>query len=376
MNKKTHRITAAMGTPECTETPCSITAALVEKDGVKVGIVELLGFIDSGSDTKANAMAFTDNLATLVEQGAKEITLRVNSPGGDLFTALAMCDALHDVREKGVFVQAVVFGVAASAATVVLMAADNVAMTTSSQLMVHEPSCCYYGKVSELQADVAELEKAWQDMVRRYTARTGQDPEEFAKAHTHDVWYTAEEAVAAGLADKLVTPLEYSDPTPEPPEPEEVRKGVLATLGNAARRAASLLGLRSEPTPAEQLAAAGARIAELEAELAGAKNLLEERATERAEALAAAAAARAEAEAEVERKVAARVASFGLPSEVELPAPADVALAPVAKEKADAKLEQDATVQGWLHGKNTAQVMLYAARSAAHCQQVTRLLGQ
>lgn len=375
MKKNTHSITAAMATPEGSESPCSITAALVEKDGVKVGIVELLGFIDSGSDTKANAMAFTDKLATLVEQGAKEITLRVNSPGGDLFTALAMCDALADVREKGVYVQAVVFGVAASAATVVLMAADNVAMTNSSQLMVHEPSCCYYGKVSELQADVAELEKAWQDMVRRYTARTGQDPEEFAKAHTHDVWYTAEEAIAAGLADKQVTPLEYSDPTPEQ-QPEEVRKSVLATLGNAARRAASLLGMRSEPTEAEQLATAQARIAELEAQLAGAKNLLEERASERAEALAAAQAARAEAEAEVERKVAARVASFGLPSEVELPAPADVALAPVATKTPAPQLEQDDTVLGWLRGKNTAKVMLYAACSADHCQQVTRLLGQ
>ena len=373
MKKNTHRITAAMSTPEGTETPCTITAALVEKDGVKVGIVELLGFIEAGRDAMANAMAFTDKLASLVAQGAKEITLRVNSAGGDLFTALAMCDALADVREKGVYVQAVVFGVAASAATVVLMAADNVAMTTSSQLMVHEPSCCYYGKVSELQADVAELEKAWQDMVLRYTARTGQDPEEFAAAHKHDVWYTAEEAVAAGLADKLVTPLEYSDPTPEP---EEVRKGVLATLGNAARRAASLLGLRSEPTEAEQLATAQARIAELEAQLAGAKNLLEERATERAEALAAAEAARAKAEAEVERKVAARVASFGLPAQVELPAPADVALAPVATKTPEPQLEQDDTVQGWLRGKNTAQVMLYAARSAAHCQQVARLLGQ
>lgn len=375
MNKNTYKITAAKATPEGTETPCAITAALVEREGLKVGVLELLGTIDAGDGVTANAMLFTDKLAGLVNDGAQEILLRVNSVGGDLCTAFAMCDALDDVRAKGVKVRAVVFGVAASAATVVLMAADEVQMTASSLLMVHEPSCCYFGKVSELQEDVAELEKAWQEMVRRYTARTGQEPEEFAKAHTHDVWYTAEQAVAAKLADAIVSPLDAAD-TPQEVDQEEVRKGVLATLGNAARRAASLLGLRSEPTEAEQLATAQARIAELEAQLAGAKNLLEERATERAEALAAAAAARAEAEAEVERRVAARVASFGLPSEVELPAPADVALAPVAKETPAPQLEQDATVLGWLSGKHTAQVMLYAARSAAHCQQVTRLLGQ
>lgn len=367
--------------------PGTVTALLVEESGRKVGLVEVEGVIGSEDN---EPMKFNDKVSQLVNDGAEEIKVRVNSPGGCLFTGLAMHDTLKGCREKGIKVTAVVMGLAASAATVVIMGADEITMTENSQLMVHEPATWLFGKVTELKKDLAELEAAWDNMVAIYTARTGAAPDVFKADHSKDVWYSAEQAVAAKLADAIVNPLQEGKPVEaKAEEAERVKATFVDQVAQLAARAGQYIFRRkaAEPSPeqklAAELAAKTAECEKLQAELAGVRESLAVAKADRLASEQAAEAARAEAaavsadnDAEIERRVAARVAGMGLPASVELPAPTDPAGLTAIETAAEvAALEDDAKVRGWLNAKAHAKVMLYASQSASACAQVQRLLG-
>ena len=373
--------------------PGTVTAQLVQQDGRKVGLLEIEGII-GGEDNAA--VAFNKRVSELIAGGAEELRVRVNSPGGDLFVGLAMYDTLRGAREKGVNVTAVVMGLAASAATVVIMGAERIEMTANSQLMVHEPSTWLFGKVTELREDLKDLEDAWQNMVRIYTERTGADVEAFTAEHTRDRWYTAEQAVAAGLADAIVNPIEPAEPVEVEPAGDEKeeeqpaqRKAFVEQVAELAAKAGQYVFRKRSAvveTAEQKLAAKAAECDKLRAELVGLRSMLAVAKAERAEACSAAEAARAEAaasvdkaKAKVEAMVAARVAGMGLPAEVELPSPHDpqglTALQP-EKDDTDVQLEEEATVRAWLTAKQHGKVMLYAASSAAACAQVQRILGK
>lgn len=387
MKKSNMKITAAIEPQEVVLG--TVTAQLVQQDGRKVGLLEVEGIIGGENN---EAVAFNKRVSELIAGGAQELRVRVNSPGGDLFVGLAMHDTLRGAREKGLTVTAVVMGLAASAATVLLMGAERIEMTENSQLMVHEPATWLYGKVSELRADLKDLEDAWQNMVRIYVERTGADAETFAAEHSKDKWYTAEQAVAAGLADAIVNPIEPAEPAEtEPAEPEQEpaqRKAFVEQVAELAAKAGQYVFRKRSATAetAEQkLAEKSAECEKLAAELRGLRSMLAAAKAERAEACAEAEVARAEAakaEAEamkkVEAMVAARVAGMGLPADVELPCPQDPqGLTVLAEKKGESvELESDSTVRAWLEAKQHGRVMLYAASSAAACKQVQSILGK
>lgn len=388
--KNRTKITAAVEPQE--GMPGTVTAQLVQQDGRKVGLLEIEGII-GGEDNAA--VAFNKRVSELIAGGAQELRVRVNSPGGDLFVGLAMYDTLRGAREKGVNVTAVVMGLAASAATVVIMGAERIEMTANSQLMVHEPSTWLFGKVTELREDLKDLEDAWQNMVRIYTERTGADVEAFTAEHTRDRWYTAEQAVVAGLADAIVNPIEPAEPVEVEPAGDEKeeeqpaqRKAFVEQVAELAAKAGQyVFRKRSAVATAEQkLAEKAAECDKLRAELVGLRGMLAVAKAERALACSDAEAARAEAaraekqaKTKVEAMVAARVAGMGLPAEVELPSPHDPQGLTALKSEQDEKevqLEDEDTVRSWLNDKQHGKVMLYAASSAAACAQVQRILGK
>lgn len=140
-----------------------------------------------------------------------EITLRINSPGGFARDGVAIMNAL--VRHKAKVI-ATVDGLAASAATVVLLAADEVAMGAGSELMIHDAWNIAIGQASDLRKVADQLDATSQTIAGLYAQRAGGTAEEWRAAMVEETWYTAEEAVEAGFAHRVLT-IAASDTTTE-----------------------------------------------------------------------------------------------------------------------------------------------------------------
>lgn len=145
-----------------------------------------------------SAHAFVQELAKI---DAKTIHLRINSPGGDVFEARAIATA---IREHPSRVVAHVDGYAASAASYVALAADEVEIADGAMFMIHKAWTIAIGNSDELMERAALLEKIDADLVREFSAETGADPKQIEQWLADETWFTADEAVEHGFADRKV----------------------------------------------------------------------------------------------------------------------------------------------------------------------------
>lgn len=137
----------------------------------------------------------------LLASGSSEpITLHINSPGGNVTDALAI---FNNLRAYAGNVTALVDGLAASSATLVMLAADEVVMAAHSLIMVHNPWTVAMGDASEMRRSADTLDKAAGEMITLYAERTGQSAEAITAIMQAETWYNAEEAVAAGFAQRV-----------------------------------------------------------------------------------------------------------------------------------------------------------------------------
>ncbi len=130
-----------------------------------------------------------------------EIELHLNSPGGDAWDGIAIYNTLRDHRAT---VAVIVDGVAASAASVIAMAGDSVRMNRGSQLMIHDAWGLVIGNAGDMVDAAAMFDKISDGMAEIYAARAGGTVADWRKAMAAESWYTAAEAVEAGLADEQV----------------------------------------------------------------------------------------------------------------------------------------------------------------------------
>lgn len=130
-----------------------------------------------------------------------EITIHVNSYGGDVFEGLTM---MHSLRSHPATVTAIVEGVAASAASfIVVGGADRVVMREGTRMMVHNALSASIGNADDMDKVSAQLRKTSADIAAIYAQRAGSEVAEWQAAMDSETWFTAEEAVAAGLADAV-----------------------------------------------------------------------------------------------------------------------------------------------------------------------------
>ena len=142
---------------------------------------------------------------------AKNITLRINSPGGDVFDGLAMYSRL---RSHSATVNTMVDGLAASAASFIAMAGDTVTMSEGSVMMIHEASGVCMGASSDMRDMSDLLDKMSANIADIYARRSGRTADEHRTAMKVETWYTDQEAVKAGLADSVAG----SEPTNKLPD--------------------------------------------------------------------------------------------------------------------------------------------------------------
>jgi ATP-dependent Clp protease, protease subunit len=146
-----------------------------------------------------SAIAFVKELTALE---GKRVNLMINSPGGDVFEARAMCAAIAKHGD----VHAYIDGLAASAATCVATSASSVEISKGSFFMIHNAWTFAYGNKDDLTKTAALLDKVDQSIIADYVEKTGKSEDEIAAWMSAETWFTAEEAVEHGFVDTLYEP--------------------------------------------------------------------------------------------------------------------------------------------------------------------------
>lgn len=155
---------------------------------------------------------------SLDDVNGKDILIKLNSPGGDVFQGMEIANYLRD-HSSTVTVE--VTGEASSAATFILASADKAIMTLGSTMMVHEASSFAWGNKKDLQKTLNALEKIDQSILSVYQDKTGQSEEQLLEWMDNETWFTAKEAVEYGFADEVKS---TNSKVSEEEEPEEEEK--------------------------------------------------------------------------------------------------------------------------------------------------------
>jgi len=168
-------------------------------------------------------------IKALNEIKAGTIHLRVNSPGGSVFAARAIEQA---IREHKSTIVAHIDGLAASAASFLIMAADQIHMAPGSFLMIHKAWTMMYGNADDLRKEAGLLDQVDSSLVKTYAKRSNQEETVIATWMAEETWLEASKAVELGFADQVAdeSPTNRSawdlsayqhPPKVEPSQPEE-----------------------------------------------------------------------------------------------------------------------------------------------------------
>ncbi len=151
-----------------------------------------------GQITAATPAALAPFLAA---SNGRPVQITINSPGGSALAGLAAYGQLRAYRGH---VTVIVEGIAASAASLIAMGGATVAIHTGSFFMIHEAHAEVAGRAAELREQAGTLDKVTDAFRAAYVQRTGRPEAEVAAWMSTDTWFSADEAVEAGLADRIL----------------------------------------------------------------------------------------------------------------------------------------------------------------------------
>lgn len=166
---------------------------------------------------------------------AKTIHLRFNSPGGSVFDGTAIFNAIKQHKSKTV---SHIDGLAASIASVIALASDEVRMAENAFLMIHDPWSIVIGNADTMREEAEFLDKVGKTIAKTYMDKSGKDEKEIKAMMNAETWLTAEEAKEAGFVDIIE-------------ENDEKAKATLFDLSVFANVPAQLKGDKRTPTARE-----------------------------------------------------------------------------------------------------------------------------
>jgi len=149
-----------------------------------------------------SAKGFLAELGALPD--ATPLALRINSPGGSVFDAVAIYNAIK--RHSGT-VTVWIDGIAASAASYIAMAGDEVVMPENAFLMIHDPAGMVMGTAVDMRAMAEALDKIKGSLLQGYAAKSGRSQEEIAPLMAAETWLDAKDALDLGFADRIAEPV-------------------------------------------------------------------------------------------------------------------------------------------------------------------------
>ena len=162
-------------------------------------VLELNGTIaeESWFDDDITPQLFKEEL----NAGSGDITVWINSPGGDCVAAAQIYNMLTNYSGK---VTVKIDGIAASAASVIAMAGDTVLVSPVSMMMIHNPATIAWGDSAEMQKAVAMLDEVKESIINAYEIKTGLDRKKLSKLMDAETWMDANSAVEYGFADEIM----------------------------------------------------------------------------------------------------------------------------------------------------------------------------
>lgn len=137
----------------------------------------------------------------------KQINVHINSPGGSVFEGNAIYNLLRQHKAR---VTVYVDGIAASIASVIAMAGDEIIMAENSMMMIHDPIGSAFGGSEEMRKMADVMEKVKDTIIAAYTRKTKKDAAELSQLMEAETWMSALDAVALGFADAIAEPIQVA----------------------------------------------------------------------------------------------------------------------------------------------------------------------
>lgn len=154
-----------------------------------------------------------------LDSGKGPITVWINSPGGDVWAAAQIYNMLLSYTGK---VTVKIDGLAASAASVIAMAGDEVLVSPVSMLMIHNPATAAMGDKDDLAQAISMLDSVKDSILNAYVKKTGLSKNKLSKLMDDETWMDANKAVELGFADRVMErPDLYHEEEPEKKVPEQ-----------------------------------------------------------------------------------------------------------------------------------------------------------
>ena len=170
------------------------------KDSDETRTLRLEGPIDEESfwGDEITPQMFRDEL----NAGEGDVTVWINSPGGNVFAAAEIYTMLKDYKGS---ITVKIDAIAASAASVVAMAGDTVQMSPVAMLMIHDPSTVAMGNTKDMEKAIEVLNEVKKSIINAYASKSGLSHARIANLMSNETWMNAKKAVELGFADEILT---------------------------------------------------------------------------------------------------------------------------------------------------------------------------
>jgi len=175
-----------------------------------------------------------------------DISVWINSPGGDVFAAAQIYNMLMDYPHN---VTVKIDGLAASAASVIAMAGTEVQMSPVAMMMIHNPMTVAIGDSAEMQKASAMLDEVKESIMNAYEIKTGLSRTKISHLMDAESWFNAKKAVELGFADKIL----FSDDAEEAGEDKPLEAVMFSRKAVTNSLLKKLMPEKKDGTPIEQL---------------------------------------------------------------------------------------------------------------------------
>ena len=163
-----------------------------------IATIRMYGPIDSWGGYWGISTKDVSEVLDGLPESVTQIILRINSPGGEVFEGVSI---LNMLRAHSATVTAVVDGLAASAASVIATGCDETVMSPGTQMMIHSPSTIVWGNAADMRKVADVLDGIEESIISIYRDKAGESA--WGELLANETWYTAAQAVEAGLADRV-----------------------------------------------------------------------------------------------------------------------------------------------------------------------------
>ena len=154
--------------------------------------------------TAKNEGADFGEIMNAAENGIDVLNIEINSPGGSIFDGYTIYQEIKSLRDRGVVVNATITGMAASMASVICMACNEVEIVPHGRMMIHEASTSANGNAESLRKTADLLDGISNDIAVIYAEKADKSVDEIRAMMKFETWMNAEEAVALKFADKIL----------------------------------------------------------------------------------------------------------------------------------------------------------------------------